>query len=61
MTPRTKRPAKPSPMKAMHLTEASKRLEGIGFDQTRALTPTERASLYSGIAGPYGIRGAKSE
>lgn len=43
MTKRIKRPKKLSPMKAMRLAEASGKLRGIGFDQTRDLTPAERA------------------
>jgi hypothetical protein len=40
---KTKQPAKLSPMKAMRLAEASKKLEGIRFEQTRELTAAERA------------------
>jgi hypothetical protein len=49
---RTKRPTKLSPMKVMRLAEASKKLEGIGFDQTRLLTLDERASWDQARRGP---------
>ena len=49
---RARWPAKPSPMKAMRLAEASKKLEGIGFEQTRALTPAERAAWDQARRGP---------
>ena len=49
---RARRPTKPSPMKSMRLAEASKKLEGIAFDQTRALTATERASWDQARRGP---------
>jgi hypothetical protein len=50
--PKTNRLTKLSPMKAMRLAEASKKLEGIGFDQTRALMPSERASWERAKRGP---------
>ena len=39
---KTKRTAKPSPMKTMRLAESSKKLEDIRFEQTREMTTAER-------------------
>jgi hypothetical protein len=39
-------------MKAMRLTEASKKMEGIGFDQTREMTPRARALWERAQRGP---------
>jgi len=39
-------------MKAMRLAEASAKLEDIGFEQTRALTPDERAAWNQARRGP---------
>jgi len=41
---KSKRVPKLSPMKTMRLADASRKLEGIRFEQTRELTPDERAS-----------------
>jgi hypothetical protein len=52
MSRTTKQSARPSPMEAMHLVEASKKLEGIRFEKTRDLTPAERASWEQAKRGP---------
>jgi hypothetical protein len=48
-------------MKAMRLTEASKKLEGIPFGQTCALTPAERALWNHTRRGPGRPRKAANE
>jgi hypothetical protein len=52
---------KPSPMKSMRLTEASKKLQGIRFEQTRELTPAERAQWDRAKRGPGRPRKAAGE
>ena len=49
---KTKRAAKASPMKTMRLADASKKLEGIRFEQTRDLTPVERELWDHARRGP---------
>jgi hypothetical protein len=58
---KTKPAAKASPMKAMRLAEASKKLEGIQFEQTRDLTPAERALWDQARRGPGRPRKAAGE
>jgi len=58
---RTKQPATLTPMKEMGLAEASKKLEGIGFEQTRELTPGERASWDRARRGPGRPRKSAAE
>ena len=47
-----KQTVKPSPMKAMGLIQASKELEGIDFNQTRPLSPAEKAAWVRAKRGP---------
>ena len=56
-----KRPTKLSPMKVMGLAEASKKLEGIGFGETRDLTPAERSTWEQARRGPGRPRKAIGE
>jgi hypothetical protein len=58
---RTKRTEKLSPMKAMGLVEASKKLGGIRFEQTRELTLREQASWDQARRGPGRPRKAPAE
>ena len=58
---KTKRACKLSPMKAMGLAASSKKLEGIEFDQTRELTPAEKALWDRAKRGPGRPRKPASE
>jgi hypothetical protein len=59
--PKNKLPTKLTPMKAMRLVEASKKLAGIRFDQTRKMTPAEQASWSEARRGPGRPRKAPGE
>jgi hypothetical protein len=60
-TAKTKRAAKLSPMKTMRLAEASKKLEGIRFEETRELTSAEKAMWEQARRGPGRPRKAPGE
>jgi len=59
--PKSKLPAKLTPMKAMRLVEASKKLAGINFDRTRQMSPAERAAWSEARRGPGRPRKAPGE